>query len=95
MTGIKSVKITCDGTAHNLGEILGATATAKWYQFLSQNTSVEIGGDDVASQGFPLINGASMLPPGNDAEMFQFYEAAKCWYIGDNGAILNVLYPVG
>lgn len=97
MMGIKSVKITCDGTVQNLGDILGATAQAVWYQLLAGDpaSAIVIGGDDCDTQGFPLASGAAELYPRNNAEMFNLYQAAQVFFQGAVNDILYVLYPVG
>ncbi len=97
MMGIKSVKITCDGAVHNLGETLGATASARWYQLLagSPAAAIVIGGPDCDTEGFPLVSGAGELYPNNGAEMFNLYEADQIFYKGAVNDILYVLYPTG
>ncbi len=98
MMGIKSVKITCDGTVQNLGDILGATASAVWYQFQAgaPSAAIVLGGEDCDTNGFPLVTtGAGDLYPRNNAEIFNLYAAAKIFFQGANGDILYVLYPVG
>jgi len=97
MMGIKSKKITCDGTLQNLGDILGATAQATWYQFLAGDpgAAIFLGGADCDTEGFPLVSGAGELYARNNAEPFNLYAAAKVFFTGNVGDILYVLYPVG
>ncbi len=97
MMGIRSVKIVCDGAVHNLGETLGVSASAVWYQLLagSPGAAIFIGGPDCDTEGFPLASGAAQLYPRNNAEMFDLYQANNIFYVGANGDILYVLFPVG
>lgn len=98
MTVLKSKKITCDGAAHTLAEILGDTVQAKWFQLLApsgNSSDVLIGGSDVTTEGFPLVKGSAQFVPGNYVESMSFYAAAGIHYSGANGDFLYVLYPVG
>ena len=106
MMGIKSAKIVCDGTVQNLGQTLGASAQAIWYQLLAGDPAAQIflGGADLdpgttspfvpSSNGFPLVSGAGQLYPRNNAEPFNCYEAKSVFFTGAVGDVLYVLYPV-
>ena len=97
MMGIRSVKIVCDGTVHNLGETLGASASAVWYQLLAGDpaASVFIGGPDCDTEGFPLASGSAQLFPRNNGEMFNLYQANQIFYVGADSDVMYVLFPVG
>jgi len=97
MMGTKSVKIICDGTVQNLGQILGETAQFAWGQFLAGDpgAAVFIGGEDCDTQGFPLASGAGQLYPRNTGEIFNLYLAPKVFFVGATDDVLYFLYPVG
>ena len=91
---IKNLIITGES---NVIPFLNTTAKAKWMILKSPSTnsgSILIGGSEVSPSplsGYPLSPG-DVLYLASVADLFEFYQIAKCYCYVPGGDVLNVLY---